>query len=111
MNTKLFEIRDRGTFIPAIATIMRSDSDEEKYLLRRCGYPIDVQQLVLLTRLEGGEQAECDRYNWTSGARTMTTAHGYIEENWDNLKSGDVICVETILGERQTPKISERLEV
>lgn len=40
----------------------------------------------------------------------MHTAHKYIEENWDALKDGDVVCVEHILGERETPKVSERAD-
>lgn len=119
MTTKLFEIRDRGTFIPALAVlceptfdrVLRAEDVPERYLLRRAGYntPWD---LVILTRLEcggAGSKATYDPYAWGE-TRTMPVAHKFIQENWNKLQSGAVICVETILGERSEPKISERLE-
>jgi hypothetical protein len=108
MQTKLFEIRDIGTFIPAIATLMEPEDERDGYLLRRAGYGIGTG-LVLFTRLDGGP-AHYDFYDWPAGTRTMRVAHEYIAGNWQALTTGDVICVETILGERETPKISERLE-
>lgn len=109
MQTKLFEIRDAGTLIPAIATLMGSDDDAERWLLRRAGYGHE-NELVMLGYLEGGRPSNYDYYNWSDGTRTMRTAHSYIQEHWHELESGAVICVETILGERTTPQVSERLE-
>jgi len=40
----------------------------------------------------------------------MTVAHAYIEKNFHNLNSGDVIDVEFILGETDKPKTSERFD-
>ena len=107
MEVKLFEIRDRGTFIPAIGILCQSQDEKEIYLLRRSGYGAD-STCVFLGRLATGG-AEYDPYSWPGGARTMTVAHEWIERHWSELKSGDVICVETIEGERDTPKTSERL--
>jgi len=106
MITKLFEVRDRATFLPVIATSMTSPASEaEFYLLRRAGY--GVQPLILLTRLEGDNTPACyDPYAW--GDRTMRTAHLYIQDHWNVLESGDVVDVEFILGERPAPKVSER---
>jgi hypothetical protein len=120
MTAKLFEIRDKGTFIPALAVRcepsfilqggQQQDDIVEKYLLRRAGYnyPWD---LIILTRLEcggAGSQATYDPFAW--GNRTMHIAHKFIQENWGQLESGAVICVESILGERDKPKVSERVE-
>jgi len=109
MKTKLFEIRDRATFIPAIAVkiggYQPENTEPERYLARRAGYG---EPCVLLTFLIGSRKAEYDPYAW--GDRTMKVAHHYIEEHFDELESGAVIDVEWCLGERPTPKVSEREE-
>jgi hypothetical protein len=109
MITKLFEIRDRGTCIPALAVQVGcpqwGNTPAENWLLERAGYG---RPMVILTFLEGSRNAEYDPFAWND--RTMRTAHKYIEEHFDELESGAVICVEYILGERGTPKVSERLE-
>ena len=110
METKLFEIRDKGTFIPALAIKLSAAfeaSEEESYLLSRAGFFNDERPYVLLHHLNL-EKCTYDSHNW--GSRTMVTAHNHIIENWDSLKSGDVIDVEFILGESKASKTSERLE-
>lgn len=109
--TKLFEVRDKSTFIPVIATRMRSfnSADAETYLLARAGYgPDNKSGCVLLAKLEGGE-AHYTHHDWGSGSRTIPAAHCWIAAQWDELKSGDVIDVEHILEETPKPKVSERL--
>jgi hypothetical protein len=77
--------------------------------LRRCGYPCDGTPNVILTRLDGnGRGAFNDPYDWCD--RTWTAAHRWIIEHWAELKDGDVVDVEFILGETTTPKESERHE-
>lgn len=107
METKILEIRDSATFIPVLATRMRSIDTVENWYLCRTGYDPVGPPLVMVTPMGGGWSAY-GPHKWTSGARTYPVAHKYIEENWESLKTGDVVCVETILGERDTPKISER---
>lgn len=110
IETKLFEIRDDCTFIPAIATFVRAseaddDGDANRALMRRAGYD-STTGAVLLTCLDGGRKAQSDAYEW--GDRTFQTAHLYIEANWDKLESGAVVDVAFILGETEKPKTSER---
>ena len=53
-----------------------------------------------------------DPYEWSDlgmGLRTMQVAHNYIIEHYSGLSDGDVVDVEYVLGERLSPKISERL--
>lgn len=100
IDTKLFEIRDCMTLIPAIAIRV---SGEDGPLARRAGYGINA--CVLLTYLTGGRKAEHDPYAW--GDRTMTVAHIYMERFWHNLFDGQVIDVEHLLGETLAPKASE----
>lgn len=122
MQVKILELRDAGTFIPLlcvdmnpdIAPLHARDFDSEpqeyvqRYYLRRMGYPCDGRPNIAIAHLSaGGQPFSNDPYSW--GGRTYPVAHAHIIEHWDELKDGDVICVETILGERATPKISERM--
>ena len=109
MKCKAFELRDRGTFFPAVAIKLEPDNEAERYLLRRAGFslqPGDTQ--ILLGSLEGGP-FHYDEYD-VQGNSTRFTALQYIRAHFDELEPGAVICTETIRGERDQPKISERLE-
>lgn len=115
MLAKALEIRDRGTFIVALAVNMnpryKTIADEyclyQHYLLSRCGYPCDDAPNIILTNLNGAGRATNDPYEWCD--RTMSVAHGYIIEHWVDLNDGDVVDVEFILGETGAPKASERV--
>ena len=107
MELKTFEVRDSNTFLPVLCIDMNNpETDRARYLLRRCGYPLDSRPNILLTRLDGSGKATNDYFDW--GDRTFATAHRYITDNWSNLKDGAVIDVEYILGESGTPKMSEQ---
>ena len=123
MKTKVLELRDRMTFIPLLCVDMNPDVelvnetadaervvatfDAQRYLLRRCGYPCDGKPNIAITKVDAtSDPCSNDPYSWKG--RTMGTAHLYIIEHWDELKDGDVVDVEFILGERPTPKVSER---
>lgn len=110
MQAKALELRDDGTFIPILCVDMSSaDNAEQRYLLRRCGYPLDGQANVIITRLDGdGRHAFNDPYDQSD--RTWRTAHMWIIENWHTLNDGDVVDVEFIMGERDKPKLSERFD-
>jgi hypothetical protein len=106
-RVKFLEIRDKGTFIPAVAVDMSlSGNSYNDYLLRRAGY--GDMRCILLTRLSGGSKANYDCYDW--GDRTWQVAHNYIAEHWDEIADAEVIDVECILGETSQPKKSERYD-
>lgn len=110
MEVKTFEIRDRGTFIPALAIQLMPTDERDRWLLARAGFggtPQAQEEYVILVKLVD-ITANYDSYGW-GPARTMGVAHRYILENWVNLENGQVVCVETILGERTTPKETEQL--
>jgi len=111
IETKLIEVRDTATFIPVIASRMRSDNVEEAYLLRRAGYTREPPYLVLLTKLGGHAAAEYDPSSHHGLARTLPIAHEWIEQHWNGIRSGDVVDVEYILGQRAEPQASERLKL
>lgn len=100
MTTKLFEIRDRATFISAMAIQV---SGADGYLMRRAGFESPMVYLVALAT----ERCCYDPYNW--GNRTMNAAHLFIAEHFDELHDGAVVDVEFILGESSAPKVSEQV--
>lgn len=108
-ETKLFEVRDKATYMPFVATkiITVSADEQEQYILGIAGWR--TQDPLFFTNLTTGETQQ-DPYGWPSSARTVPNAHQYVIDNWDALASGDVVCVEHILGERDTPKTPERLD-
>lgn len=128
MKAKALELRDEGTFIALLAVDMnpyqpmlfgetkeeRKNSQEDyaarRYLLRRVGYPCDGRPNVLITKLSGdGSKATNDPHFW--GGRTFAVAHAWIIEHWNELRDGDVVDVQFILGETAEKKVSERASI
>lgn len=111
-QVKIFEVRDRMTFMPMLAVKLFTSTEDERYLLWRLGYgdtPQEQELYVLLFTLQGKPLVGAfDLYDHAD--RTRQTAHKYIEENWEQLKTGDVVDVEFINGETKNKKVSERLE-
>lgn len=108
MKVKILEIRDEGTCIAALCVDMNPDNEAQRYYLRRYGFPCDGRPNIMVTHANGGQEANNDPYDW--GGRTWPNAHNYIIEHWDELEDGSVVDVQVILGECDTPKVSERLE-
>ena len=107
MEIKLIEVRDRGTFIPALAIRVTSTGDVAgDWLLRRGGFSLNGASIILI-RLTDCE-AQYDPYDWAN--RTMQTAHVWLLEHFEQIESGAVVDVEHILGETPAPKVSERFE-
>jgi hypothetical protein len=105
---KYLEIRDRGTFVPAMAVKLGSKHEQEQYLLRRMGWRDSVaegMETEIMLYPMTGNRAHTDLYDW--GGRTYPVAHKFILENWESIPPGDVIDVEYILGETDTKKLSE----
>ena len=93
LQTKTFEIRDAGTFIPVMATLMAPGDERDTYLLRRAGFTYQTNA-VLLCNLNTGK-CSLDPFNW-GPARTIGEAHSYIRSHWDNCENGAVIDVESV---------------
>lgn len=107
IETKLFEVRDRMTFLPVICMRIAASElpAEEQYLARRAGY---AEPLVIMTHLQADHStAVYHGEMWAD--RTRRIAHSYIADRWYDLQSGAVIDVEFILGEVTAPKVSERI--
>lgn len=101
IETKRVEIRDRMTMIPAIA--MRVTGGPNDRLMWHAGFGDPCVILVHLTN----ERACYDPHHWGGHGRTMTVAHQWLEEHFDEHVDGGVVDVEYLLGETQTPKVSE----
>jgi hypothetical protein len=110
MVCKVIEIRDSMTHIETLAIRMLADNPAQEYGIHyRCGHPRDGSSIVLM-HLDSCK-ATNDPYEWTAlglGPRTMPVAHNYVIAHFDEIKDGDVVDVEFILGETSKPKISER---
>lgn len=112
METKLFEVRDRGTFIPVICVKLEPGNEPDRYLLAMTGFglrPETQAKYVLYGVLNTGKFIyTADGHDYS--ARTSPIAHNHIQKHWEELNSGDVIDVEFILGESKRPKESQRIE-
>lgn len=104
VEAKTIEIRDRMTFIPAVA--VRITGSREDRLMWRAGYD-DRGQVALIYLTKGTMHLE--PFGWRD--RTMFTAHKYLIENWDRIQNGEVVDVEFILEETLDPKESELNEL
>ena len=113
MEIKVFELRDKGTFIPIVAIKMRkNNTPQEDYLCGRAGWERNDSRIVVMradfNSTMQGCIAQYDPAMWYD--RTFQTAHEYIQQRFDNLIPGQVIDVEFILDERSAPKMSEAFE-
>lgn len=100
MRVKALELRDDGTLIPVLAMKMEAASTAERWLFWRAGYPADGSAVVLMDL--NTHRASVDPYSWAS--RTFAVGHQYVYERFDQLREGDVVDVEFLLGETPTPK-------
>lgn len=106
MVCKVLEIRDRGTFIPALALRLDPANEQERRLMSRAGYGLTVEaqrEYILLLRLE---DAPYDPFEH-GGGTTLRDAHLYLNKHFDEVENGQVICTEYLRGERSEPKESE----
>lgn len=107
MKVKLFEVRDRATFIPVIAVQLNPQNEAERYLLSRSGYgktAAEHNRYILMADLRGSV-INYDAFSWPN--RTKQEAHLYLNEHFEELENGAVIDIEYILGEKQESKKSE----
>lgn len=112
MIAKTFEVRDSGTFLPVLAVCMVTDNESDRYLVARSGFASTYREqakYVVLWRMSSGGTASADAFDFGT-TRTMRVAAKYIQENFHELPTGSVVCVETLLGERAEPKKSERFD-
>jgi hypothetical protein len=71
-EVKLFEARDRGTFIPVLAVRFVPSPGDDDFLLRRAGYGVG-SPYVLLTNLVNNE-TRADPYLWATSSTPRSSA-------------------------------------
>lgn len=103
MRVKILEVRDDGTHIQVFA-LSTEPSPGQEYGLLRCGFRSG--DAVILGYLDGERNSSADPYHWYN--RTMTAAHRYITDHFNDLSDGNVVDVRVILGEATTPVASDR---
>lgn len=109
MEIKIFEVRDKGTFIPMAAIRLCCDTSKEAYLLNAAGYGQSPERYVILIGLEPPLYASYSSFDTEMkfGSRTRAVIHKHLEKFWESCVSGDVLDVRYILGETQTPCVSQ----
>ena len=103
MDIKQIEIRDRGTFVPALAVrVSRADG----WLIGAAGF--GDEPTVILFKLETGE-GHWDAHDWEGGgASTMGEAHEYLQFNWHEFRDEGMLDLRRLRGETETDSPSER---
>jgi hypothetical protein len=109
MEIKCLEIRDANTFIPVICIRPVAENEEQRYLLRRDGYRADAGEYCVIYINAQCRGVAYDCYDWPANPRTHRVAHNHIRDHWRELKDGDVVDVQFILGETKQCKTSERV--
>ena len=103
MIIKALEIRDEGSCIPMLAIKPLPANDAQAAVLRRAGF-YDFDHYVILV---GAHDWEGSYDPYKQRGNTRHQAHLWIKDHFDELKDGDVVDVEFILGQRPSPKESE----
>lgn len=107
MEIKVLEVRDVATTMRVMAIRLADVTNDiaTTEIIKIAGYAPALSNMILVINL-GEPRVEYSAYSWR-GSRTMRYAHEYIEENFNELKNGDVVDVEFILGETQEKKLPE----
>lgn len=103
MIVKALEIRDEGTTISMLAIRPVPDNPHQRAILRHAGYGEPESYVFLL----GAHDLEGSYDPFKQRGHTRRQAHLWIREHFDELKDGDVVDVEFILGKKPEPKKSE----
>lgn len=114
MIAKTFEIRDRSTFMVALAVKLAPSNEADRYLLARAGFgrtPEKQAEYIEMSLINGGNgPSTCDPYEWPHPyAVTMGPVHNHILDHFDELESGAVLDAEFLRGETDQPKVSEAI--
>jgi hypothetical protein len=106
-DIKTVEIRDRGTLIPAFAIRMLPANEKEAFFFNESGYRSKPHPCILLIPFEAPWQSvrSSDEQDGRNG-RTLSIAHKWIEDHFDEIEACQVIDVEFILKEVDKPCLS-----
>ena len=107
IETKFFEIRDKGTMMPIMVNKVwrnRESDPDSHWLLGKAGFGSEPCYIMtILTSMK----CEYNPFEWED-RRTLYNAHRFLCDSFEFLSDGQVIDVEYILQETDEPKQSER---
>ncbi len=94
---KLFQVRDAGTnmSVLVIEVDISKVTGRDNIILKHAGYGTN-SLYIFIPLVDSLMHSSYDPYCHSN--RTRIIAHQYIADNWAELRSGDVIDVEFILG-------------
>jgi hypothetical protein len=130
METKLIEVRDAATCIVMAAIKMEPFKDNalnkypilwrdksgtvstmharETWMLSHAGYGFE-NPLILFFRIDQPSKWKWSSMDWDPNLdRTFAVTHRYLEDHWDEVKHGDVIDAQFILGETAVQKRTDQ---
>lgn len=105
MDTKLIEIRDEGTHIPALAIQLTRD---DGYPAARAGFS-KHPHIILVDLNSNRSQDDSNKWPPRDG-RTLRMAHNFLETNWSQVEHNGVLDVRFIMGETTAPAPSDQKE-
>lgn len=100
IESKIFEIRDKGTYIPILAVLMESNDPAENYHLKRFSW-----SHIYVFKIANGEPV----FKWEWEGRRISVIYPHITKHWYELQSGSVIDIQVLLGETTEPATSEMI--
>lgn len=103
MIVKALEVRDEGTTISMLAIKPTPDNPEQRAVLRHAGYGEPERYVILI----GAHDCHGSYNPYSHGSHTRQVAHQWIKEHFDEIKDGEVIDVEYLLGKTSIKKSSE----
>lgn len=117
-EVKLFEVRDEGTQMPCMVTaVCRAHTDHEgkdDWLMYRAGWGEEYVGLYFAVMCPEANDYAISFvgapyvHTWSrrQTSRMLIEAWNWVSRHYDKLRSGDVVDVQFILGERREPRQS-----
>ena len=94
MQAKIFKVLDEGTELEVVAVKLTGDTVREQAVLKRAGY-YGAKSRVMLWPTTGKHAST--KLDWQDS--TMTKAHLYLQEYFDELDTGEEIRIPEILSD------------
>lgn len=105
MIIKLLEVRDEATCFGVMAISIDPDNEQQRAIIRHAGFSDRFDAIIMLDMHSC--EGSYDPFKQPNYGRTRRDAHLWIREHFEELKDGDVVDVQFILGETGKKKEAE----
>jgi len=96
IETKIIEVNDKSNFFPVmVIKILKNDNNHDNWLIEMLGLPAS-SRLLYVMRLEGYEYTSL-YYSKCWNSKVTGALSIYLNKNWDEIKTGDLLEIEGIL--------------